>query len=169
MSKKEFLQKLEEALLEKMDISDAAEHIRYYNDYINNEVANGRSEEEVIKSLQSPRLIAKSITANTDRANKYDSNISNRKYDKTYDNSYENSYNNANNKTYSSGSTFTINGKQINGTIVKIVMFIIGIIIIGLLIVAFGVMTWLSLNFILPIMLVVFLISIIKNIFSGKD
>ena len=61
MSKKEFLKNLEEALLEKMDISDAVEHIRYYNDYISNEVAKGKSEEDVISSLQSPRLIAKCI------------------------------------------------------------------------------------------------------------
>ena len=172
MSKKEFLKNLEEALLEKMDISDAVEHIRYYNDYISNEVAKGKSEEDVISSLQSPRLIAKNITSNTDRASKYDSNISNTMYNKTYensyDNSYENSYNNADNRTYSSGPSFSINGKPINGIIVKIVMIIIGIIVIGLLLVVFGVMTWLLLNVIIPIILVVFLVNLIKNIFSGK-
>ena len=34
VTKKEFLKNLEEALLEKMDISDAVEHIRYYNEYM---------------------------------------------------------------------------------------------------------------------------------------
>lgn len=170
MDKREFLQKLEEVLLEKMDISDVAEHIRYYSDYINNEVDKGRSEEEVIKSLQSPRLIAKSITSNTDRANKYDSNISNRskKYDYSYDNYYNNSHNSDSNKTYSSGPNFSINGKPINGTVVKIVMFIIGILIVGLIIAALGLMAWALLNIVLPIMLVVFIINIIRNIFSGK-
>ena len=176
MSKKEFLKNLEEALLEKMDISDAVEHIRYYNDYISNEVAKGKSEEDVISSLQSPRLIAKNITSNTNRASKYDSNISNKMYNKTYensydnshDNSYEDSYNNADNRTYSSGPSFSINGKPINGIIVKIVMIIIGIIVIGLLLAVFGVMTWLLLNVIIPIILVVFLVNLIKNIFSGK-
>ena len=174
MDKKEFLQKLEEALLEKMDISDAAEHIRYYNDYINNEVAKGRSEEEVIKKLQSPRLIAKSITSNTNRANKYDSNISNRtekshySYD-NYDNNYDNnSYNDDRYKSYSSGPTFSINGKPINGTDVKIVMFIIGILIVGLIIAALGLMAWVAFNILLPIILVVLIVSLIRSIFSGK-
>ena len=170
MDKKEFLQKLEEALLEKMDISDAAEHIRYYNDYINNEVAKGISEEEVIKKLQSPRLIAKSITSNTNRANKYDSNISNRteKSHYSYDNYDNNSYKDDRYKSYSSGPTFSINGKPINGTVVKIVMFIIGILIVGLIIAALGLMAWVAFNIFLPIILVVLIVSLIRSIFSGK-
>ena len=51
MSKKEFLKNLEEALLEKMDISDEVEHIRYYNEYISNEVAKGKSEDLIQEKI----------------------------------------------------------------------------------------------------------------------
>ena len=61
MDKREFLEKLEEALIEKMNISEAMPHIIYYKEYIENEVAKGKSEKEVINNLQSPRLIAKNI------------------------------------------------------------------------------------------------------------
>ena len=75
MNKNEFLKGLEEALLENMDISQAAPHIKYYNDYIDSEIEKGKSEAEVIASLQSPRLIAKSIIDNRQSAGKYDNNI----------------------------------------------------------------------------------------------
>ena len=61
MTKKEFLDKLGEALLENMDVSEAMSHVQYYKEYIESEVSKGKTEKEVIATLQSPRLIAKNI------------------------------------------------------------------------------------------------------------
>ncbi len=61
MSKKEFLENLFHALNGGMNKEEIYSHIQYYDEYIENEKMNGKSEEEVIKSLGNPRLIAKTI------------------------------------------------------------------------------------------------------------
>ena len=66
MTKKEFLDKLGEALLENMDVSEAMSHVQYYKEYIESEVSKGKTEKEVIATLQSPRLIAKNIIVKKD-------------------------------------------------------------------------------------------------------
>lgn len=63
MNKKEFMKGLEQALTDNMSLNDARVHLNYYNDYINSEINKGKSEEDVIKQLGNPRLIAKSLTS----------------------------------------------------------------------------------------------------------
>lgn len=62
MTRQEFLDELREAL--QGDISQARinENVNYYNNYIIEESRKGRTEDEVIAALGSPRLIAKSIS-----------------------------------------------------------------------------------------------------------
>ena len=62
MSKKEFMNGLEQALLECMSMEQAKIHLKYYSDYIDSEIRSGKKEEEVISGLGNPRLIVKSIT-----------------------------------------------------------------------------------------------------------
>ena len=40
-----------------------AAHIRYYEDYIQSQVRNGRTEKEVLEELGDPRLIARTLLA----------------------------------------------------------------------------------------------------------
>lgn len=61
MKKEEFLSTLRSALSVAVSSSSIQSHIEYYNDYIDSEIRMGRSEEDVIKSLGNPRLIAKTI------------------------------------------------------------------------------------------------------------
>lgn len=61
MSRQEFLQRLRESLLGEVPGNVIEENIRYYDEYINTEVRNGSSEDEVIASIGDPRLIAKTI------------------------------------------------------------------------------------------------------------
>ncbi len=61
MSKQEFLSKLRAALNGRIPAPQVEDTINYYEDYINVEVRKGRSEEEVLKSLGDPRLIARTI------------------------------------------------------------------------------------------------------------
>ena len=163
MNKKEFLDKLTEALLEKMDISEAASHVKYYKEYIESEIANGRKESEVIELLQSPRLIAKNITMNLNSANKYSGHLNENNTDKTMDSSeYSNKNYNGN------GMTFSINGKPINGTLFKILSFLLIAVFLILVFAIIGVVTWLVVKFVLPVILVLMIISFIKNLFSRK-
>lgn len=61
MSKREFLSKLEEALIYEVPQRAVTENLRYYSSYIDSEMIKGRSEEEVLDELGDPRLIARTI------------------------------------------------------------------------------------------------------------
>ena len=61
MSKQEFIDRLRLALSGKISAVEVAEHVNYYEDYINTQIRMGTSEEDVLSNLGDPRLIAKSI------------------------------------------------------------------------------------------------------------
>lgn len=61
MTKQEFVDGLTTALNVTGDIRLINENRQFYNDYIDGEIAKGRTETEVLDELGDPRLIAKSI------------------------------------------------------------------------------------------------------------
>lgn len=61
MTKQEFLDSLRAALASRVNASMVSENVRYYEDYINTQMRMGKSEEEVLKELGDPRLLARSI------------------------------------------------------------------------------------------------------------
>ena len=165
MSKKEFLQGLEQALLENMDYSEAVQHIRYYSDYIDSEVDKGRDEKEVVASLQSPRLVAKNIINNSYSANKYDNNIkdhSGRKND-TYRNYNEEQgvHNGTRQKV-----TFSVNGKPVDSIFAKLIAILIIIVVAVVVIAIVGGILWLIAKVILPLAVIGLIIGIVVKIIS---
>ena len=68
MRKEEFLQTLRRALTGDVPPGVVEENIRYYDSYIGEEVRKGRTEEEVIREIGDPRLIARTIEDTTDGA-----------------------------------------------------------------------------------------------------
>lgn len=61
MTKQEFLEQLRKALGSRVSSSAVNENISYYEEYIATQVRAGKSEEEVIRELGDPRLLARSI------------------------------------------------------------------------------------------------------------
>lgn len=61
MTKTEFLEKLKEELWSEADMQTVRENVEYYDGYIREEVAKGRSESEVLDELGDPWVIAKTI------------------------------------------------------------------------------------------------------------
>ena len=61
MTRYEFINKLKSALENNLNAHSVQEHVNYYNDYIDSEVRNGRSESDVIAELGDPWAIAKNI------------------------------------------------------------------------------------------------------------
>lgn len=61
MTKKEFLEQLEDALAGEVSNSVVYDNKQYYSQYINAELWKGRTEEEVLEELGNPRLLAKTI------------------------------------------------------------------------------------------------------------
>lgn len=68
MTKQEFLDSLRVALTGRVSASQVEENIRYYEDYINTRVRMNLSETEVIAELGDPRLLARSISDASKRA-----------------------------------------------------------------------------------------------------
>lgn len=61
MNREQFIDTLRRALYGKVDDYTLSDHIRYYESYILQEMAKGRSEQEVLDELGDPRLIARTI------------------------------------------------------------------------------------------------------------
>lgn len=61
MDKQEFLQTLQEALEGEVNQSKIADNMAYYNQYIDSELASGKTESEIMAVLGDPRLLAKTI------------------------------------------------------------------------------------------------------------
>ena len=66
------------------------------------------------------------------------------------------------------GMSFSVNGKPINNTMIKFMLFLIVFLVIVIGFVIIGAITWLFVKFVLPVLLVVSLIGIIKGIFFHK-
>ena len=63
MNKQDFINRLRAALNGSVSPNVVAENVNFYNNYIDAEISSGKSEEEVLRMLGDPRLIAKTIIA----------------------------------------------------------------------------------------------------------
>ena len=61
MTKDGFIRQLEESLQGEIAESELNETLKYYREYIDEEILRGQTEEEILEGLGSPRLIAKSV------------------------------------------------------------------------------------------------------------
>ncbi len=68
MTKQEFLEQLRRALASRVGSSVVNENISYYEEYIATQVRAGKREEEVIRELGDPRLLARSLADAAKRA-----------------------------------------------------------------------------------------------------
>ena len=61
MSKQEFLETLRKVLARELSENEVADNINYYWNYIEQQIASGKTEEQVLQELGDPRLIARTI------------------------------------------------------------------------------------------------------------
>lgn len=61
MNKMEFLDQLRQSLNGKVDAGMISDNLRYYEEYIDGQLMQGKAETEVMATLGSPRLIARTI------------------------------------------------------------------------------------------------------------
>ncbi len=61
MTKRQFMEELRSSLEGIVSQSVMQENLNYYENYINEQIRNGKNEQDVLNELGSPRLIAKSI------------------------------------------------------------------------------------------------------------
>lgn len=61
MSKEEFLDTLRKVLARELSESEVADNINYYWNYIEQQIASGKTEEQVLQELGDPRLVQRTI------------------------------------------------------------------------------------------------------------
>ena len=61
MTKEQFMMELEQSLQGEVSAYELSDSLTYYRQYFEDEIRNGKSEEDVIRELGRPRLIARSI------------------------------------------------------------------------------------------------------------
>lgn len=61
MTRKQFMEELKSSLEGMVSQTVIQENLNYYENYINEQIRNGKNGQDVLKELGSPRLIAKSI------------------------------------------------------------------------------------------------------------
>ena len=66
MTKSEFLVQLKKALQDKLSSTAVQENMDYYDRYIIEETAKGKSEQEVVDMLGDPWILARTITDASD-------------------------------------------------------------------------------------------------------
>ncbi len=160
MTKQEFLKGLEDALLEQMDISEAAPHIKYYREYIESEIAKGKTEEEVLGTLSNPRLIAKNIVDNKESSQRYNHSV--------YEYSGDNRYNEYDSENHSSGVHFLFNGKSYNGIVAKIILGAILLLMLMIILVIIGGIFFIIFRIVLPVVLIVGVITLVIKLFKNN-
>lgn len=161
MNKQEFIDRLRAALNGRIPAPEVEEMVNYYQDYINMEMRKGKSQEEVLKALGDPRLIARTIiqtngasdTAYGARGDGYQSNS----YQNTgyHREAYQReSYQNYQNDNRSSHRMIRIPGWLLTILILLVVILVIGII--------FSVLSFLA-PLIIVMMAVVLMIKLFRD------
>lgn len=150
MSREEFLKELEISLRGRIDEVELSKQIAYYNSYISEEVNKGRSIDEVMNSLGSPRLIAKTIVQTYGFK---DDPISKRYNEANRNTSGYDSYNQSDNRT--------------NKTKNKIVEMVIVVSVLLTLLAIFGILgiVFAVFRFLAPVIMMLLVVYVILRIF----
>lgn len=161
MNKIEFLEKLGKALGNDLSAPVVQGHVRYYSQYISDEVAKGRSEKEVIEELGDPWAIARNII-DVEGNKSTGSQMSG--YEAGSSDAYgsEDSYGSG----YGSGYDTMGNASNANKPLSKwsLILFVVGIIAVLVLIIAIigGIISVLA-PIIIPILIIILLIQLITR------
>ncbi len=138
MNRVEFIRQLRIALSGSVNFNIVEENIRYYEDYIDMEIRKGKSEEQVLKELGNPRLIAKTI-------------IETNKTAETTDTAY--------NENPSSAEE---EGSTMGGRGFRIPLWLVGVCVVLIIFVFFAAVTSL-ISVLLPVLLPIFIVILVAR------
>ncbi|MGN1146982.1 MAG: DUF1700 domain-containing protein [Lachnospiraceae bacterium] len=149
MTKQEFLDSLRAALASRVNASMVAENVRYYEDYINTQMRMGKSEEEVLKELGDPRLLARSIA----EANKHAGT------GQAQDVDYRNVNGDNNGQGYGRNTGYHSQTFRMPGWLIAVIVIIVIVLILSAV---FSVLSFLA-PVLLPILCVLLLVRVFRH------
>lgn len=163
MSRHEFIETLQASLNRSLTPSLVADHIKYYEEYIRMRVASGENESAVLAALGDPRLIARTIVENCNRAEGA-SGSSGASYRETFysGGTYQEETGNA---SYREAVSRRNGTKEIQ-TVHQIRPWLFWILVIGVIVLVLGVIVSLVsflLPLVIPVMVIVFLIKLFRD------
>lgn len=148
MTKQDFILELRMVLSGKLSSEQIDSHARYYEEYINAEIRNGKTEKEVLEALGNPRLIGRSILdAEGVSTNAYGQEIDEVGEDRRYHTSDANGY--------LKSKRIVLPAWLIVLLVVLTILAVIGIVV--------AVVWWLA-----PMILVIWLIVFLVKMLNGK-
>lgn len=118
MTRESFIEQLENKLRGELDQASVKENVQYYNNYISDEINNGKSEAEILESLGDPWAIAKSIIQAQEGANGFRSNT------------VVDEHGDEGTNSQSRGKTSKVKFHNINISVWKILFFIIALLFV---------------------------------------
>lgn len=158
MNKTEFIEILRNTLTGEVDGSVVSENVQYYTQYIQSQMNQGRSEQEIMDELGDPRLIARTIIDTSAGG--------------AYHNGSQSAYSEAYTDAGSSGSDtsgrqrgFQIHfGSSRNQSTFQMILniLLVVLVVITILVLAVNVLA-----FVLPIIIPIFIVLWIVRLFSG--
>lgn len=153
MTKSEFLAQLKKALQENLNSSAVQENMDYYNRYIIEETAKGKSEEEVISMLGDPWILARTITDASDGTD----------WETVYESGNGNTSSAYDERSYQQESRER-NGLGVH-TWVKIFLMILFVIMVLMLVISIisGVV-----SFFAPVLVPLLIVLFVVRLFSGR-
>ncbi len=153
MTKSEFLAQLKRALQENLNSAAVQENMNYYNRYIIEETAKGKSEEEVINMLGDPWILARTITDASDGTD----------WETVYESKNDNTSSSYDDRGYQQ------NSRQRNGlgirTWVRIFLMILFVIMVLMLVISIisGVV-----SFFAPVLVPLLIVLFVVRLFTGR-
>lgn len=161
MTKQEFLSELQQCLKGQVAESIIQENLRYYDQYIMEEARKGRSESEVLESLGSPRLIAKTIIDTNPGSGGYE-----------YEQDYEQQSQSDEEQSFGNSKGFNANYTKENGWDVRIGKFRLnswyGKLTILLVVLLIFFLVAQVFVFLAPVIAVVLVVCVVLNLITGR-
>ena len=146
MRQEEFLNSLQEALAGKVPDSIIRENVNYYRNYINSQMNNGKTEEEVLRSLGDPRLLAKTIEESSKFASEEEKSF----------------YQDAGSNTYQTRENMESSGRHYGKTI-RIPSWLLSIIVIMVIALVIAV-AFSLISFFTPVILIVLIVMLVCSL-----
>lgn len=157
MTKEDFIRGLRESLYTEITSIEIENNVRYYNEYIDNQINSGKTIDQVMAELGDPRLIARTIIET--------SKLGKSNYNNVHSNSYQEAYTDEsesrNDNVHGYSNTFTFDGKlplrfRILGIMI-LILFVMLLIFLGSL----AIRLFFSIG--IPILLVYLLIRLVTR------
>lgn len=146
MDRENFLKELERNL-SGLNKNEKENIISFYVNYFNEQMAQGRTEQDILDELGDPRLLAKSIRENNKKSG---NSFSKAEYD---------GFNNYGRGTY---KNVTVN---LNSWYTKLIAIVIGILVILLIGALITGILAVFLKVVIPVVIILIIVSVLENIF----